>query len=227
MASLGTLLSREVTMQTKIDRRSILAAAVLCCSSILVPREAFSLPQGGLPESEPVTIYANPGKTLGQIEAELHAHAENEARRIIAEAMSQNNGGITPFGRPTYSTVYGTTQYKRTGVHDVAGQPAGGIKINGGGSVYVTPSGGGTVTVSVSLPGGLSLDIGIEKGSKSVSVTSWAINIPGDSFYKVTANITYAIKPYVVYVTQDGVRKVYRKNASKQLYSVELNKRRV
>lgn len=150
MASLGTLLSREVTMQTKIDRRSFLAAAVLGCSSILVPREAFSLPQGGLPESEPVTIYANPGKTLGQIEAELHAHAENEARRIIAEAMSQNNGGITPFGRPTYSTVYGTTQYKRTGV-----------------------------------------------------------------------------KPYVVYVTQDGVRKVYRKNASRQLYSVELNKRRV
>ena len=43
MSSLGTLLSREVTMQTKIDRRSFLAAAVLGCSSILVPREAFSI----------------------------------------------------------------------------------------------------------------------------------------------------------------------------------------
>lgn len=110
-------------------------------------------------------------------------------------------------GRPTYDTVYGSVVNKSTECHDVAGQPAGGVQISRGGSIFVSPSGGGSAGVSVSLPGGVgSVGVSIPKARRSLSVTGYAVNISGSGFYKATANVTHKIQPYVVYETKRGTQ---------------------
>lgn len=158
----------------------------------------------------------------------LRERAEEEAAQIIEQALAGYDGDARAGGSPTYDTVYGSVVNKSTGWHDVAGQPAGGVQISGGGSIFVSPSGGGPVSVSVSLPGGVgSVSVSIPKANRSLSVTGYAVNISGSGFYKATANVTHKIQPYVVYETTNGVRRVYAKMATNTFYSMALGKRKV
>ena len=158
----------------------------------------------------------------------LHERAEEEAAQIIEQALADYGASERSSGRPAYDTVYGSVVNKSTGCHDVAGQPAGGVQISRGGSIFVSPSGGGSVGVSVSLPGGAgSVSVSIPKARRSLSVTGCAVNISGSGFYKATANVTHKIQPYVVYETRNGVRKVYANNTSNMFYHMALKKRKV
>lgn len=175
-----------------------------------------------------IDYFIRPDLSESQFDAMLHERAEEEAVQIIEQALADYGASERPSGRPTYDTAYGSVVNKSTGCHDVAGQPAGGVQISRGGSIFVSPSGGGSVGVSVSLPGGVgSVSVSIPKARRSLSVTGHAVNISGSGFYKATANVTHKIQPYVVYETRSGVRKVYAKNASNMFYHMALNKRKV
>lgn len=175
-----------------------------------------------------IDYFIRPDLSESQFDAMLHGRAEEEAAQIIEQALADYGASERSSGRPTYDTVYGSVVNKSTGCHDVAGQPAVGVQISRGGSIFVSPSGGGSVGVSVSLPGGVgSVSVSIPKARRSLSVTRCAVNISGSGFYKATANVTHKIQPYVVYETRNGVRKVYAKNANNMFYHMALNKRKV
>lgn len=139
------------------------------------------------------------------------------AVEIVSPGPSRATIGARPeraSGRPTYDTVYGSVVNKSTGCHDVAGQPAGGVQISRGGSIFVSPSGGGSAGVSLSLPGGVgSVSVSIPKARRSLSVAGYAVNISGSGFYKATANVTHKIQPHVVNETRNGVRRAYAETA--------------
>ena len=210
-----------------ISRRSAVAAALLGCSSLILPTRANALGvESYALDSAPRLVY--PDLNDEQVDELVHLKAEAEANRIISQAQASANNGIRASSRPTYSTVYGSVVTKSTGWHDIAGQPSGGIQIKSGGAIYVQPSGGGSVSVSVSLPGGVgSISVSIAKAKRSLTATGYLVNISGSGYYKARANLTYKIQPYVVYEKKDGVRKVYAKNATREFYSIALGKRQV
>lgn len=210
-----------------ITRRAIITTAAVGGISLLIPNRllALEIPRS---EQEQIDYLVRPDLTESEFEILLRKRAETEAAQIIEQALKSSGDSVRASGRPSYDTVYGSVKNKSTGRHDVAGQPAGGVQIAGGGSIFVSPSGGGSVSVSVPLPGGLgNLNVSIPKAKRSLSVTGYAVNISGSGFYKATANATYKIQPYVVYETKNGKRKVYAKLASSTLYSLALGKRKV
>ena len=213
-------------VETGITRRAAIAAAAVGGISLLMPKGVLAAEFQTLDQNR-IDYFVRPDLTENQFDAMLRERAE-EAAQIIEQALAGYDGDARAGGRPTYDTVYGSVVNKSTGWHDVAGQPAGGVQISGGGSIFVSPSGGGSVGVSVSLPGGVgSVSVSIPKANRSLSVTGYAVNISGSGFYKATANVTHKIQPYVVYETTNGVRRVYAKMATNTFYSMALGKRKV
>ena len=138
----------STTKNLFITRRSILTAAALGGLSLITPNGAFA---DGY-NSETVEFLAFPDLSESDVEAIVRQRAEQEAALIIEEAMSSDDIELyATRGRPSYSTVYGSVQTKASGWHDVAGQPSGGVHIDGGGYIHVQPSGGGSVSVSIHL----------------------------------------------------------------------------
>lgn len=163
------------------------------------------------------------------VEAIVRQRAEQEAALIIEEAMSSDDVELyATRGRPSYSTVYGSVQTKASGWHDVAGQPPGGIHIDGSGSVNVQRYGGGSVSVSVPLPNGVgSIGVSIPLAKREAMATGFSIDIGGAGFWKVTANVEHKVQPFVVYETVNGVKKVYKKAATNNFFRLSLGKRKV
>lgn len=214
-------------VETGITRRAAIAAAAVGGISLLMPKGVLAAEFQTLDQNR-IDYFVRPDLTENQFDAMLRERAEEEAAQIIEQALAGYDGDARAGGRPTYDTVYGSVVNKSTGWHDVAGQPAGGVQISGGCSIFVSPSGGGSVGVSVSLPGGVgSVSVSIPKANRSLSVTGYAVNISGSGFYKATANVTHKIQPYVVYETTNGVRRVYAKMATNTFYSMALGKRKV
>lgn len=136
-----------------------------------------------------IDYFIRPDLSESQFDAMLHERAEEEAVQIIEQALADYGASERASGRPTYDTVYGSVVNKSTGCHDVAGQPADGVQISRGGSIFVSPSGGGSVGVSVSLPGEVGgVSVSIPKARRSLSVTGYTVNISGSGFYKATTN---------------------------------------
>lgn len=208
-----------------ITRRSIIAAAALGSLSLVAPHAALADES----KSDVVEFPAFPEMSETEIDAIVHRHAEEEAARIIEEAMSSDDAAFyATRGRPSYSTVYGDVYMKASGWHDVAGQPPGGVHIDGGGEIHVNTSGGGSVSVSVPLPHGLgNVGVSIPLASRGWSATGYAVLIDGVGFWKATANIEHKVQPFVVYETVDGVKKVYKKAASNTFFRMSLGKRKV
>lgn len=212
-----------------MSRRGFLALPLLCSSALAFP----GIAQADSVDADSITYYARPDLTIEEFEAFVQQQTEAEAAKVIEDAMlqTQTESILPRGGRPTYSTVYGTKTIKTTGVKDAGGQPSGGYGYTnpGGGSLFLTNSGGGSVSVSASLPGGLgSIGVSLSVGSRTSSVTGWTVNIPGDGrHYKATCKCDYYVQPYVVYETVYGVKRVYRKMASKTFYRMTCGIRRV
>lgn len=209
---------------TNVSRRGAVAAA-FGGVSLLMPTSALAETAQSF---DPVTrsYLARPDISALEFENLLQQQAETEALRLIEQALAYQDTNTLAGGRPTYDTVYGSTYTRSTGWHDVAGQPDGGVRIANGGSIFVSPSGGVSVSVSVPLPGGLgNISVSVPTAKRSHTVTGYAVNISGSHFYKATANVTYHIKPYVVYETKNGVRKVYMKQAVQNFYNIDLSTR--
>lgn len=211
---------------TGITRRSLIAAAVIGGASLILPKDVLAMDNKEIASSS-INYLARPDLSETEFDILLRKQAEEEAAQIIAQALENPDAVTRAGGRPTYSTVYGRAVMKSTGRHDIAGQPPGGIQISSG-SVFVQPSGGGSVGFSVALPGGLgSISVSVPKARRSLGVTGYSIDISGSGFYKITANVTHKIQPYVVYETRNGRRRVYARAASNLLHRVSLDKRRV
>lgn len=141
--------------------------------SLITPNGAFA---DGY-DSETVEFLAFPDLSESDVEAIVRQRAEQEAALIIEEALSSDD--VEPYatrGRPSYSTVYGSVQTKASGWHDVAGQPPGGVHIDGGGSINVQPSGGGSVSVSVAAPEWSRKHRRIDTAGKAQSVGDWVFH---------------------------------------------------
>ncbi|QWT17300.1 hypothetical protein KPC83_05515 [Collinsella sp. zg1085] len=134
--------------------RRVLLQSVALGASLFVPPVAFG---DELFSSQRTRIAANFRNPLGKnkLESFLRSKAEIEAMQIIQEAENKLVDQLYPAGRPKYFTEYGKTVYKTSGWKDTAGQPPGGVRLQGGGSVFFFTSGGGSISVSVSLPGNL------------------------------------------------------------------------
>lgn len=209
------------------SRRVVVATAAVGGMYLLIPKRVFAEEISSAEQGQ-VMCSAYPDLTESEFDSLLRERAEAETAKIIDQALAGPEAAVRANGRPTYDTVYGATTYKSSGWHDIAGQPPGGVQIAGEGYIFVSPSGGGSITVSVALPGGLgSVGVSIPKAKRSLGVTAYSIKISGSSFYKVTANVTHKVQPYVVYETKYGVRRVYAKMATSLLYSMALNKRKV
>lgn len=166
--------------------------------------------------------------TNREFDALLKKHAEWEALEVIQDAMTDTRALAASGSRPRYETVYGKVQTKITGWRNLPGIPPGGVKINGGGQVYVSQSGGGSVTFSVSLPGGVgSIGISVPLASRKWSATGYSIRLPGNGYYKVRINMTYKVQPFVVYKVTNKSRKVYAKQATSEFYDMVLDKVKV
>ena len=215
----------STTKNLFITRRSILTAAALGGLSLITPNGAFA---DGY-NSETVEFLAFPDLSESDVEAIVRQRAEQEAALIIEEAMSSDDVELyATRGRPSYSTVYGSVQTKASGWHDVAGQPPGGIHIDGSGSVNVQRYGGGSVSVSVPLPNGVgSIGVSIPLAKREAMATWFSIDIGGPGFWKVTANVEHKVQPFVVYETVNGVKKVYKKAATNDFFRLALGKRKV
>lgn len=211
-----------------VTRRAAVSSLLFFGSTLLLPDLAaaneFWSTQGEVVSN----LYLAPPNISEAEAVELLRHyAEVEAAEIISEANKQHDSMMLR-GRPTYDTVYGVEQTRYAGRRDVAGQLPGGVMIDGGGTIYVQAGGGGSVSVGIELPGiAEGMSVGLELPSLASAVTSYGVPIPGDGHYKATSNCEYKIKPYVVYETIDGVRRVYKKVAPKMLYSMHLGKRRI
>ena len=208
-----------------VTRRTLFTAATLGGLSLIAPITAVASECNFEVEVFP----AFPGLSESEIDEISRRAAEEEAKRIIEEAVSSNvTSTRASRGRPSYSTVYGPTQIKASGWHDVAGQGPGGVHIDGGGDIHVQPSGGGSVSISVPLPNGVgSVGVSISKARRGMSATEYAVHIDGNGFWKATANIENKVTPFVVYETIDGVKKVYKKAASNTYFRMSLGKRKV
>lgn len=219
------LVVRYMDMCQSVSRKAFLATMASGVAGLIVPSLSFG---DVLPTVQSVdgVVALGPVYTDEEIDTILHAIAEQEVERLIEAAKAEKN--IETYGRTTYSTVYGPKVYRSSGKHVVAGQLAGGVKFQSGGSVSVSRTGGGSLGASVSLPGGVgSISVSIPLCRYSRTVTEYQVKIPGGAYYKVTAAEKYAYLPYVVYATTNGVKKVYKKMCSSTLYSLNLGYRRV
>lgn len=154
--------------------------------------------------------------------------AQYEANLVIKEALDSEENRLASTGRPEYWTKYLSPVKKYTGWHTVRGIPKGGIRIASGGSIFISLSGGGTTNVTVSLGGGLgSISVGLPLTKYGHHATGVSIDISGNGFYTVDANIGYVVSPYVVYEKKNGNTRVYAKSAVKELDSKDFNSRRV
>lgn len=208
-----------------VSRKAFIATTMLSAVGLVVPSISFGDVHPVVQSVDGVVV-SEPVYTDEEIDAILRTTAEQEAERLIEAAKAEKN--IETCGRTTYSTVYGSKVYRLSGKHDVAGQLAGGVKFQSGGTVSVSRTGGGSLGASVSLPGGVgSISVSIPLCRYSRTVTEYQVKIPGGAYYKVTAAEKYAYLPYVVYATTNGVKKVYKKICSTTLYSLNLGYRHV
>lgn len=201
-----------------ISRRSFIKAGV---ASGLVLASPLALPSLALAEELPVGISNSQNEliVLGESSmsaeeiAALHSlRLEEEVSQIIADAIANDERlGLTGSSRPTYTTQYGSEVEKWTPWKTVPGQPSKGTQIQGSGSIYVSDSGGGTVSCSWSFgtPYG-TLGISYTLG-KRLDVGGYCIDISGSGYYLAQHRKQYKCQPYVVYVTQNGKRSVYRR----------------
>lgn len=215
-----------------VSRRTAVSTFLLAGSRLLLPSiaNADSIDFDRLPatSSEPITFRAQPMLTDQEFDNLLKKHAEREAKEVIQDAMADTRAITAAGGRPRYETVYGKVQTKRTGWRNLPGIPPGGVKINGGGQVYVTQSGGGSITFSVSLPGGVgSIGVSVPLASRKWSAAGYSIRLPGNGYYKVRVNMTYKVRPYVVYKVTNKSRTVYAKQATSEFYDLALDKVKV
>ncbi len=162
----------------------------------------------------------------------LQAKAEQEAQKIIAEAeaaFDAEQPSASSTSRPTYSTVYGKPKIVYTGSREVAGQGKWGTKIDGGGSVYAAFSGGGTASVTVSFAapfGSMGVSLPLPKMT-TAALAGVSVSIPGDGhWYKIYLNVSYEIKPFVVYEKKNGKKSVYRKSYVRALGGRSVSKKR-
>lgn len=201
-----------------ISRRSFIKAGVVSgpvlASSLVLPSLALAeeLPVGISNSQNALIVLADPGMTAKEI-SDLHdLRLEEEVSQIIADAMANDERlGLAASSRPTYTTKYGSKVEKWTPWKTVPGQPDKGTQIQGSGSIFVAPSGGGTVSCSWSFgtPYG-TLGISYTLG-KRIEAGGYCINVSGTGFYLAQHRKQYLCQPYVVYVTQNGKKSVYRR----------------
>lgn len=201
-----------------ISRRSFIKAGVasglVLASPLALPSLALGeeLPAGVLASQNDLIVLADSGMTAEEI-SELHdLRLEEEVSQVIAGAMANDERlGLTASSRPTYTTQYGSKVEKWTPWKTVPGQPDKGTQITGSGSIFVSPSGGGTVGCSWSFgtPYGV-LGISYTLG-KRIDVGGYCINVSGTGYYLAQHRKQYLCQPYVVYVTQNGKKSVYRR----------------
>ncbi|MEG0076550.1 hypothetical protein [Anaerorhabdus sp.] len=121
--------------------------------------------------------------------------------------------------RPTYETVYGTTQrVDYTGKCGNQNLP-GGRQFPTGGGFYFSDQGGPTLSVSVGFPAPYNL-IGFSVSFGNSSTSGIFVNAPNKvDYFLLYSKMTYDVKPYVVYETDSfGNKKVYSRNVVKTLY---------
>lgn len=122
-------------VETGITRRAAIAAAAVGGISLLMPKGVLAAEFQTLDQNR-IDYFVRPDLTENQFDAMLRERAEEEAAQIIEQALAGYDGDARAGGRPTYDTVYGSVVNKSTGWHDVAGQPAGGVQISGGGITF-------------------------------------------------------------------------------------------
>lgn len=196
---------------TTCSRRAFLGLGVAAATCLSRPDVLYAYQSIDLDGS----IYsAFPDFTDAEIDQLLEDEIQLEIKRIIDDAQDNENDHVF-FDRPSYSTVYGTVQYIWSPWTTLAGQPAGGTSIKGGGMAYATESGGGTIAFSYSFPTPYgSFGLSCPLGRKSSSVTSYGVKFPDSNYYKVQQRGQVKAQPYTVYVKQNGVSKVYRRMVS-------------
>ena len=196
---------------TAISRRALLGLGVAAATCLSRPDKLYAYQSIDVDGS----IYsAFPGLTDEEIDEILKDKIQSEIQHIINDAQNDAQDHVF-FDRPTYSTVYGTIQYIWSPWTTLAGQPAGGTSIKGGGMAYATESGGGTISFSYSFPTPYgSFGLSCPLGRKSSSVTSYGVKFPDSNYYKVQQRGQVKAQPYTVYVKQNGVSKVYRRMVS-------------
>lgn len=207
-----------------ISRRAMILAATGMGLSCLAPDVAFAqgdLEEEGLAVGEmSVEPYMRTPLSPEETELLLQAKAEREAEAIIAEAeaaFEAEHPSATASSRPTYSTVYGSVKVAHTGFKEVAGQGQWGTQAQKGTNVHVYAafSGGGTMSVTVSFAtpfGSMGVSLPLPKMC-TAATAGVSMQVPDDGhWYKMLLDVYYEIKPYVVYVTKNGKKSVYRRN---------------
>lgn len=197
------------------SRRALIGLGLASAGLLVRPGGVYALALKGSPDS----VYpVFPHLSESEVDQMLKDQIDLEVEQIIAEAEAIKEGS-TFFDRPRYYTVMGTAQYIWSPWRAVAGQPAGGTSIQGGGTAYATTSGGGTISFSYSFPTPYgSFGLSCPLGQKSARVTGYGVSFPDSRFYKVEQRGQVKAQPYIVYVKQNGKSKVYRKMVSSVVY---------
>lgn len=87
-------------------------------------------------------------------------------------------------------------------------------------SIYIIPNSGGTRSVSFtfSAPWG-TISVACPLGQRASTVTAYSVNIPAGVYCLAQQNVKYKCTPYTTYRTVNGVRSVYSRQVSTQVYS--------
>lgn len=204
-------------------RAFVVTSALLASGLVMNPYEAFA-DGTGMDKYAELQAYMSDdgifdfsGLPRTEIDRLLLLQAEFESVRLMADiGRESNSGAIVPFGRPSYSNVYGSPVKARSGARDVGNQPSQGYSSNSAFSVGVALSGGPNVALSFGVPspwGTTSIGVSFA-ASKGQGVAS-AVNVsmPGDNKRrKIKMNIEYESTPYTVYCTDSsGNKSVYRR----------------
>ena len=174
-------------------------------------------------------VPAVPNLTKQELDSITDEKVHEEGLQLIQQLMEYDTEQDLAYSsRPTYDNVYESPQYKYTGYHRVSGQPNGGVMISGGGSIYIIPNAGGTgsITFSFGAPWG-AVAVNYPLGNRASTVTSYSVNIPAGVYCLATQNTCYKCVPYTTYRTVNGVRSVYSRQVSTQVYSYAFSYMRV
>ena len=203
-----------------ISRRSFFEAGAigglaLATSSLLFPDYALADTADGLVDecvAAERTYSIHPEVSEREFQLQFDQHFEEEVARVVAEAEAEDEILMSKSSsRPTYTTQYGKKVNKWTPWKTVPGQPKKGTRIQGGGSIFVSNDGGGSVSCSWNFGTpygtlGISYTIG-----KKIAVGGENVTIPSTGFYLVQQRKLFECRPYVVYVTKNGKKSVYRR----------------
>ena len=167
-------------------------------------------------------------ETLNQLGIEIH-----ELGNVIA-SNARTIGQTRNDGLDDYQIVF-SDYYYPVASGFASGQPTAGIHITTGGTIYYSDTGGSTVSVSVSFPldfGG-AVNVTLNLGRKTSTVSAYSVNIPDYGYWKLYVNNTYQVQKYIIYHREwvdDITGYVWREwsgGMTKTLYQVMLDPIRI